>query len=205
MAKTTILVIFFLLFAFTSSKFASASADMVLDAEGGMLKNGGSYHIVPALSGRVLRFHGFSASCGGIGLAAIGNETCPLTVVQKPSEETDGLPLIISSPARIAYIAEGLLLDIAFSAVPTCAPTLSKWTIVEEQPAGMSVKIRGYNNTVDGKFKIIKYQSLFSKLKFCPTGDPCGDLGLYYDESGNRHLVIVTDESPLAVLFKKVL
>ncbi|XP_054782193.1 trypsin inhibitor 1B-like [Prosopis cineraria] len=193
--KTTILVIFFLLFAFTSSKFASASADMVLDAEGDMLKNGGSYHIVPALSGRG----------GGLGLAATGNETCPLTVVQRPSEETDGLPLIISSPARIAYIAEGLLLDIAFSAVPTCAPTPSKWTIVEEQPAGMSVKISGYNNAVDGKFKIIKYQSLFYKLKFCPTGDPCGDLGLYYDESGNRHLVIVTDESPLAVVFKKAL
>ncbi|XP_054781870.1 trypsin inhibitor 1B-like [Prosopis cineraria] len=148
-----------------------------------------------------LRFRGFSAC---LGLAATGNETCPLTVVQKPSEETDGLPLTISSAARIAYIAEGLLLDIAFSAVPNCSPMPSKWTIVDEQPVGMSLKISGYNNTVEGKFKIFKYQSLFYKLKFCPTGDPCGDLGFYYDQSGKRHLVFVTDESPLAVVFKKL-
>ncbi|XP_028797070.1 trypsin inhibitor 1B-like [Neltuma alba] len=112
---------------------------------------------------------------------------------------------MISSPARLAYIAEGLLLNMAFTAVPTCATTPSKWTIIEEDPAGKSVKISGYANTVDGKFKIIKYQSLFYKIKFCPSGDPCGDLGLYYDETGNRHLVIVANETPLSVVFKKVL
>ncbi|KAK4269881.1 hypothetical protein QN277_022979 [Acacia crassicarpa] len=190
MKKVTLLVSLFVIL------FASVAADVVLDTEGDVLKNGGSYHIIPALTGRG----------GGLGLAATGNETCPLTVVQIPSETTDGLALIISSPARIAYIAEGLLLDIAFSAVPTCAPTPSKWTIIEEDPAGMSVKISGYSNTVDGKFKIIKYQGLFYKLKFCSSaGDPCQDLGLYYDETGNRHLVIVTDETPLAVVFKKTL
>lgn len=126
-------------------------------------------------------------------------------MVQIPSETTDGLALTLSSPARIAYIAEGLLLDIAFSAVPTCATTPSKWTIIEEDPEGMSVKISGYDNIIDGKFKIISYQKFFYKLKFCSSaGDPCKDLGLFYDETGNRHLV-VTDEAPFAVLFKKVL
>ncbi|XP_028797076.1 trypsin inhibitor DE-3-like [Neltuma alba] len=124
---------------------------------------------------------------GGLGLAATRNETCPLTGVQIPFETTDGLAVMISSPTRLAYIAEGLLLNMAFTAVPPCATTPSKWTIIEEDPAGKSVKISGYAKTVDGKFKMIKYQSLFYKLKFCPSSDdPCGNLGLYYDETGNR-------------------
>ena len=78
---------FFLLSAFISH-LPSATLAFVLDMDGEPLRNGGTYYILPVLRGRG----------GGIGRAATGNETCPLSVVQERFEGDIGLPIRISSP-----------------------------------------------------------------------------------------------------------
>ncbi|XP_054782238.1 chymotrypsin inhibitor 3-like [Prosopis cineraria] len=112
--KTTFLALF-LVFA-----FASAKADFVVDTEGNPVRNGGSYYILPALWG-----HG-----GGVGLAATGNESCPLTVVQKSSELSNGLPTRLASPYRIAYLPTNFIMEFTVVAPPKCADTPANWTIV---------------------------------------------------------------------------
>ena len=169
--KSTILFAFFLLSAFISH-LPSATLAFVLDTDGEPLRNGGTYYILPAIWARG----------GGIGRTATGNETCPLTVVQLPSELDNGLPIRISSPYKIAYIYEGLPLDLAFTFVPLCSPTPSKWTIIEElpEPGLPSVKLTGYDNTVSGWFKIEKSVVNSHELTFCALSNgSCLNIGIY--------------------------
>ncbi|RDX65764.1 Kunitz-type trypsin inhibitor KTI1, partial [Mucuna pruriens] len=193
--KSTTLLALFLLCVFTPH-LASSTTDFVVDTDGDYLRNGGTYYVLPVIRGRG----------GGIEQALTGNETCPLTVVQSPLEVSKGLPLIISSPFRILYIYEGLILNIRFTFVPSCAPVPSTWTIVEGLPEGLAVKLTGYENTVPGWFKIKRASLDFNdyKLVFCARDDStCGDIGIYIDRHGIRRLV-VTQNDPLLVRFQKV-
>ncbi|MQL41581.1 hypothetical protein EI012_27125, partial [Escherichia coli] len=112
---------FFALFLLSVLTSHLTSATVVPDIDGNPLRNGGTYYILPV----------FRGMGGGIERARTGNETCPLTVVQSRSEVSNGLPIRISSPYRIAIIKEGLPLELSFTFVPTCSPTPSKWTIVK--------------------------------------------------------------------------
>lgn len=112
------------------------------------------------------------------------------------------MPLRISSPYRIAYIYEGLILEITPTEVPPCASNPSKWTVVPEQPEGWTVKLTGYNNAVPGWFKIERYQSDY-KLAFCPLNSvTCANIRIHIDDDGNRR-VVLSDEEPWIVMFKK--
>ncbi|XP_020208052.1 trypsin inhibitor A [Cajanus cajan] len=180
----------FLLCALTS-----AIADAVTDRDGDALRNGGTYHILPL----------FGVKDGGIELATTGNESCPLSVVQSPSGATfRGLPIRISSPYRVAYISEGLILSLAFASAPSCAPSPPKWTVVKGLPEGEAVKLPGYRSTVSGWFKIEKssFEYLY-KVVFCARGsDTCGDVGVSVDGGGVSRLV-VTDDEGIFVEFMK--
>ncbi|KAI4299777.1 hypothetical protein L6164_033204 [Bauhinia variegata] len=71
----TVFFALFLLFAF-NRKLPSATAQVVVDTNGDYVRNGGRYYLLPAFRG-----HG-----GGLRFAKLGNETCPLSVVQDPNE-----------------------------------------------------------------------------------------------------------------------
>ncbi|CAJ1779088.1 unnamed protein product [Sphenostylis stenocarpa] len=183
----------FLLCAVTSH-LPSATADFVFDTDGDAVRNGGIYYVLP-----VKRGHG-----GGLERARTGNETCPLTVVQSPFEVSKGLPVVISSPIRVLYIEEGLILNVAFLFGPLCLPTPSVWTLVQGLPEGLAVKLTGYNNTVPGWFEIQRASLEFHDYKFVFRSiDDSWDIGIYIDHNQHRRLV-ATDNDPLLVQFQKV-
>ncbi|KAK7339760.1 hypothetical protein VNO77_20442 [Canavalia gladiata] len=195
MKSSTIAITLFALFLLSSfmSHLSSATADFVVDTDGEAMQNGGTYYILPVFRGKG----------GGIERVTTGNESCPLTVVQSRVEIEIGLPIRIASPLRIANIYEGLILNLTFTNGPSCSPTPSKWTIVKGLPEGLAIKLPGYNNILSGWFKIEK-ASLNYKLVFCiRASDTCRDVGISIDDVGIRRLVLVTNNDPLIVRFKK--
>ncbi|KAG4936752.1 hypothetical protein JHK85_051671 [Glycine max] len=184
---TSTLLTLFLLSAFTSH-LPSAGADAVTDRDGAAIRNGGTYHILPL----------FGVKNGGLELAATRNETCPLTVVQSRTAQIfRGLPVRISSPYRIAYISEGLILNLAFASSPSCAPTPPNWTVVKGLPEGQGVKLLGYGrSTVSGWFKIEKSSlEYLYKLVFCARASKaCGEIGISVDDEGINRLVLTEEE-----------
>ncbi|XP_027335227.1 trypsin inhibitor B-like [Abrus precatorius] len=183
-------------FLFSSAFFSYlpwATAGVVVDTDGNPIINGGAYYISPVIW----------AVGGGIGYAKTGNETCPLSVVVE-NELSPGLPIRISSPFKILYINTGLPLDLAFTAVPKCAPTPSKWTVVEGLPHGPVVKLTGYDHTVNGWFLIEKGEIDFAyKLRFCEINtDKCGYVGTHVQ--GFHKTLVLKEKNPLLVVFRKV-
>ncbi|CAJ1779047.1 unnamed protein product [Sphenostylis stenocarpa] len=138
---------------------------------------------------------------GGPEFAATGNETCPLTVVQNPSPFSNGLPVRMSSPARIPFISEGLNLNIGFLFVPPCASTPSIWTVVKGLGKRLSVKLTGYDNTIPGWFRIKTFGFGSYSLVFCPNRGTCGYVGI---DNKRRFVVTKTEERRLPILFKRL-
>ncbi|XP_057723022.1 factor Xa inhibitor BuXI-like [Arachis stenosperma] len=192
---TTNVFAIFILFAFISIHLPSLATAELIDTDGNLIENDGSYYILPV----------FRGNGGGIGQTATGNETCPLTVVQQHSEVDNGLPIIISSPLKIRYLGEGIRLDLSFSFVPLCTPIPSKWTLVKGllEGEGAAVKLTGfYENQVQGWFEIRKTLDVF-KLSFCASSNNnCMDIGVKRDDEGNR-LLVTTEDNPFVVVFKK--
>ncbi|XP_054779745.1 factor Xa inhibitor BuXI-like [Prosopis cineraria] len=186
--KITLLALF-LVFAFTSTQ-----ADLVLDTEGNPVGNGGSYYILPARQG----------NGGGMGVAATGKESCPLTVVQTTSEQSNGLPTRLSSPYRIAYLPTNFIMEFTVIAPPTCAEKPATWTIVGREDETREVKLVGHQNIVRASFKIRTYHGTTYKMVFCPSDEEysCAALGISKDEKGNRRLVI-DDDNPFVVVFHR--
>lgn len=194
--KSTALFALFLLCVFTSY-LPSSTADDVLDTDGDVLQNGGTYYVLPVIRGRG----------GGIERAKTGIENCPLSVVQSHDELSKGKPIKISSPAKIAIIHEDLPLNFGFTSAPSCAPSPSIWTIVKGLSEGSAVKITGYkHNVVDGSFRIKKASLEYNDytILFCTRDDgTCEDIGIYVGDDGKRRLVL-TQDRPLLVKFQKV-
>ncbi|KAL9315417.1 hypothetical protein ACSQ67_016418 [Phaseolus vulgaris] len=109
---------------------------------------------------------------------------------------SEGLPVRISSPYGIAYINEGLILNLAFASSPSCAPTPSKWSVVKDLPEGEAVKLPEYPSTVSGWFKIVPSSLKYLyKVVFCASsGGTCGEVGISVDDEGMRRLVVTEDE-----------
>ncbi|KAI9100818.1 hypothetical protein K1719_024180 [Acacia pycnantha] len=182
----------FFLFAFIAS---SAKAQVVLDAAGDFVTNGGTYYILPYVW----------ALGGGLGLAATGNETSPLSVVQSAFEVDNGLPWRIACPLRILHVPTNFSLEFysVEGKVPDSVPFPSRWSFVEGENGNKSVKISGFENPITGWFKIQQVDSWAYKIVFCSVnGDPCGDLGISKDDKGNR-LLVINDDNPMNVVFFK--
>ncbi|CAJ1778866.1 unnamed protein product [Sphenostylis stenocarpa] len=196
--KIMSLLPFFLLCAFTSY-FSSATAEFVLDTAGNPLRNGGVYFLRPVIT---------TGNGGGAELAATGNETCPLTVVQSPSPFSNGQPVKISSLFKIEHIYEGLILYIEFTYIPLCAPAPSFWTVVQgEEGKGLSVKITGYNDPIPGWFKIKSVSAAIGgyNLLFCPQNIPCLYVAIEQDTDGHRRFVVTqSEENRLWIQFERL-
>ncbi|XP_028797069.1 trypsin inhibitor DE5 alpha chain-like [Neltuma alba] len=186
--KVNLLALFFLLFAFISAK-----AGPLVDTEDSPIRNGGSYYILPALRGLG----------GGVSLAATGNETCPLTVVQTINELSNGLPTRLSSPHRIAYLRTDFNLEFTVVAPPKCAAQPAKWTIVGGDDEIKQVKLAGYEDTLRGSFRIQTYRGLTYRIVFCSTDeDSCSALGISKDDKGHK-IFVINDDDPFIVVFGK--
>ncbi|KAI9100807.1 hypothetical protein K1719_024169 [Acacia pycnantha] len=191
-------IILFTLFIFFA--LASARPDFV-DTDGNKIKNGGSYYILPALWGKG----------GGLSIASTSNElSCPLSVVQTPSELFNGLPIRISSPHKTDELETNYILEFTVDEPPSCAETPAKLTVVSGDVT-QTVKLAGHGNTVSGWFKVqalngawMKKGAWIYKIEFCPTvGDTCADIGISHDDDGNRVLAITHNETPFMIVFAK--
>ncbi|QCE11198.1 Kunitz inhibitor ST1-like [Vigna unguiculata] len=167
--KFTILFSLFLFCGFTS--YLPSATAIVVDTDGNLLRNGGTYFITPVI---------VTGNGGGVAFAATGNETCPLTVIQRQDV--------------YKRQEEGRLVDIAFRFVAPCAATSSRWTAVKEGvEETLSIKLAGYDNPVPGRFKIksVTVDIGGYNLLFCPdNGSSCGYVGIQIDATGTRRLVV---------------
>nr|1R8O_A Chain A, Kunitz trypsin inhibitor [Copaifera langsdorffii] len=92
----------------------------LVDTDGKPIENDGAeYYILPSVRGKG----------GGLVLAKSGGEKCPLSVVQSPSELSNGLPVRFKASPRSKYISVGMLLGIEVIESPECAPKPSMWSV----------------------------------------------------------------------------
>ncbi|OMP05595.1 Proteinase inhibitor I3, Kunitz legume [Corchorus olitorius] len=176
---------------------AATSDDPVLDISGQELQTGTDYYILPVVRG----------SGGGL---TLGNEPCPLDVVQEQLEVSNGLPLTFSPVTNEDVVRLSTDLNIKFSAASTCVQT-TLWTLqTDESIQKRAVTTGGVEgnpgkDTLSNWFNIQKYDDDY-KLVFCPTvcntcRPACGDLGIFIDDAGHRRLVI--SDEPFKVMFKR--
>ncbi|XP_059643632.1 kunitz trypsin inhibitor 5-like [Cornus florida] len=202
--KTTMLLLSFLLFAFSTNPLLAAAQEAVLDSSGEPLQTGVDYYVLPAVSG----------SGGGLTLGPNRNgSNCPLDVVQEQNNDSNGLPLTFTSVNPNEKVVN-LITDqnIKFSAGTICVQS-TVWQLASDESVGRSfVSTGGVEGnpgraTLSNWFRIEKYDEDY-KLVFCPSVCGvnegcrvlCGDLGIFVD-NGTRRLAV--NEQPLKVIFKK--
>nr|3I2X_A Chain A, Chymotrypsin inhibitor 3 [Psophocarpus tetragonolobus]3I2X_B Chain B, Chymotrypsin inhibitor 3 [Psophocarpus tetragonolobus] len=173
--------------------------DDLVDAEGNLVENGGTYYLLPHIWA-----HG-----GGIETAKTGNEPCPLTVVRSPNEVSKGEPIRISSRLRSAFIPRGSLVALGFANPPSCAA--SPWWTVVDSPQGPAVKLSQQKlpekDILVFKFEKVSHSNIHVyKLLYCQHDEEdvkCDQyIGIHRDRNGNRRLV-VTEENPLELVLLK--
>nr|ACU19069.1 unknown [Glycine max] len=197
--KSTSLFAIFLLCAFTSY-LPSATAQDVLDVDGDPIRNGFIYYVLPAIRG----------NGGGIERAALGKDTCPITVVQSPNPNSKGLEIKFESAYPAYYINETLILQIKFSYPQQCERKNPWWAIFKDIFEGPpAIKLFGFHGTELGWFKIQKASKSRDfndyKLVFCQYDETwCLDVGIYVDRQGNRRLVLAVTGEPFLVHFHKI-
>ncbi|XP_054785444.1 trypsin inhibitor A-like [Prosopis cineraria] len=193
--------LFFLLFAFTAT---AVLAEVVIDSDGDIMRNGGTYYLSSA------------APIGGGGILpdTIINQgdpkTCSIAVVSKLN--TEGWEVTISSPIRAGFISTTFPLNISFPRLGrnVCTGDSRDWVVKNSLPVGQPVMIGSAEEFgsayVPGWFFIKTHDSEkhYYKLVFCEHGnDHCGDIGVKVDGEERRRLV-VTDKDPLVFKFDKV-
>ncbi|KAI4324291.1 hypothetical protein L6164_023842 [Bauhinia variegata] len=176
--KTTLVAFFFLAFSSALStalgrSMAAFDADPVLDDGNNPVIDGGSYLLIQS-SGH---------SGGGVELAALDGETCPISVVQ--GYTFLGIPVTVnisSSTQNANYVYPTTPVDIHFQTVYPCASS-SKW-IVKNSTSVPSVFVgEEDDSTVPGHFLIKKLgkQDKYENhmFVFCPDITPatCWDVG----------------------------
>lgn len=196
--KTTLITFLFLLIALLSYSHVSGNAapDVVRDTNGDILRVRTAYLILPCLS----------STGGGITLASLRNETCPLDVVQSLDKNDSGvLPLeFYPRNSKKGVIRESTDLTISFAGEASCVESLI-WKLVNYNGENI-VSTRGLprNPGAETWFKIEKHLSGY-KIIFCPTvcktcKSLCGNIGISA-KNGARRLVL-TDE-PFMIKFVK--
>ncbi|KAJ7970145.1 Kunitz type trypsin inhibitor / miraculin [Quillaja saponaria] len=200
--KTALLVLSFLLIAFTSNRVVcAAKPEPVLDISGQKLRTGVNYYILPVIRGR----------SGGLTLSSKGNNTCPLYVVQEKFEVRNGNPVIFSPIDKKDIVYTSTDLNIKTSGVKTTCAQSTVWKLLKELTGVWFLSTGGVEgnpgfDTVTNWFKIEKAGKDYN-LVFCPKvcrcQTLCRELGIYIDESGKRHLALSDKIPPFSVMFKR--
>ncbi|KAK6921317.1 Proteinase inhibitor I3, Kunitz legume [Dillenia turbinata] len=185
----------------TSVQLLPGNADPVLDTNENIIQAGTDYYILPVLRGKG----------GGVTLAGVRNETCPLYVVQEQLEASIGLPLTFTPVnPREGVVHDSTDLNIKFSAATICVQsTVWKLEDYDEATGQRFVGSGGVEGnpgreTISNWFKIEKYDDDY-KLVFCPSVCDecrviCGDVGIYIEDEIRR---LALSDEPFKVMFKK--
>ncbi|KAK6925387.1 Proteinase inhibitor I3, Kunitz legume [Dillenia turbinata] len=180
---------------------ASSTPDPVLDIKGDLIRTGTDYHILPVIRGRG----------GGVTLADVRNETCPLYVVQEQQEVSNGLSLTFTPVnSEKGVVCESTDLNIMFSAATICVQsTVWKLEGYDEATRQWFVGSGGIQGnpgreTTSNWFKIEKYEDDY-KLVFCPSVCDyckviCRDVGIYIEDEIRR---LALSDEPFKVMFKR--
>ncbi|KAI9087934.1 hypothetical protein K1719_030264 [Acacia pycnantha] len=189
--------LFFLLFiAFT------ISAEVLIDSDGEIVRNGGNYYLSPA------------APIGGEAITAAAirhgdTNLCSLAVVS--AMHTNRWAVTISSPPKTIFIRTSWILSLKFAYLaPNICTDSPNWVVVKSLALGEAVMLGGAQESgdtyVSGSFACETYDSEkhHYKLVFCEQGkDECRNIGVKLDSEERRRLV-VTDKEPLVFKFDKV-
>ncbi|KAL3642251.1 hypothetical protein CASFOL_013066 [Castilleja foliolosa] len=177
----------------------------VHDIAGKNVLAGVDYYILP-----VIRSRG-----GGLTLAATGNKTCPLNVVQEQHEVENGFPVTFRPvDPKKGVVRVSTDHNIKFSAASICVQS-TVWILDQDESSGRYMISTGGvegspgPQTISNWFKIEEYEGDY-KLLFCPTVCNfckviCRDIGVYVQD-GKRVLgfsLTGENEAPFRVMFKK--
>ncbi|KAK4283224.1 hypothetical protein QN277_000199 [Acacia crassicarpa] len=171
------------------------SAEVVIDSDGDMMRNGGTYRLSSPYP------------YGGVAIvsAAIRHEGTNLfSLAVVAVRYTTGWPVTISSLDRTTFINTSSPLSLKFAYLPL------NWVVEKSLPLGEAVML-GYAQEsgdayVSGSFSIETYDSEkhHYKLVFREDGkDVCRNIGVKLD-SEERPRLVVTGEEPLVFQFDKV-
>ncbi|KAJ4828764.1 hypothetical protein Tsubulata_035420 [Turnera subulata] len=210
MRSAVLLILPFLLFALATKPLLGEAAakepEVVRDLNGGKLRAGIDYYILPAVRG---------GGGGGLTMGSRGEQTCPPDVVQDRHEVSKGLPLTLTplnSSKKGHVVRVSTDLNIKFSAASACVDQSNVWNLDNYDGfiKQWFVTTSGEQGnpgarTVSSWFKIEKNGDDYS-LRFCPTVCDycrvlCRDIGIFVDETGVRRLAL--SDVPFKVMFKK--
>ncbi|KAJ7976150.1 Kunitz type trypsin inhibitor / miraculin [Quillaja saponaria] len=203
MSTTAMLALFsFLLIAFTSNPLlGSATPEPVLDISGQKVRTGVNYYILPVIRGRG----------GGLTLSTIGNNSCPLYVVQENLEVLNGRPATFSPVDKKGVVHTSTDLNIRSSGIRTTCDQSTVWKLLKQLTGVWFLSTGGVEgnpgvDTITNWFKIEKAEKDY-KLVFCPSvcncQTLCRELGIFIDDNGKRYLSLNDKIPPFPVNFKR--
>ncbi|XP_054785955.1 trypsin inhibitor 1A-like [Prosopis cineraria] len=189
-------------FFFLLSAFTTTTAEVLIDTDGDIVRNGWRYYLNPNSHVR---------GSGIIFSPIMHAHSCTLAVVDDPFN--GGRETIISSPLRIAFLTTNIPLNLPFADLPpnNCADQ-SKWVVTRPSlPTGKPVIVGSAEEFGDAfvhgwffikRYKLIVSERHYYKLVFCEEENACKDVGVHVDKQNQRRLV-VTDNEPLVFTIRK--
>ncbi|KAL8464846.1 hypothetical protein ACS0TY_034365 [Phlomoides rotata] len=205
--KTTISLCFILLSLYTIFSLCSAAEQPppVRDMAGKEVRAGVDYYIRSVICG---------AGGGPLTLGSVGNETCPLDVVQEGFDLNPGLPAYFRpvNPKK-GVVRVSTDLNIIFNASSICVQS-TQWQLAFNESINTyfvgtgGVEGNPGRDTISNWFKIQPFESWY-KLVYCPgvcnTCRPvCGDLSILVQDSTRRLVLSLNrDDRPFLVQFRR--
>ncbi|CAK8532321.1 unnamed protein product [Lathyrus sativus] len=184
-----------------------AAPEPVLDISGKKLITGVKYYILPVIRGKG----------GGLNVANVNNlnsnnNTCPLYVVQEKLEVNNGGAVTFTPyNANQGVILTSTDLNIKSYVTKTTCTQSQVWKLLKVLSGVWFLSTGGVEgnpgiNTIVNWFKIEKADKDYV-LSFCPSvckcQTLCRELGLYVDDSGNKHLALSDQVPSFRVVFKR--
>ncbi|KAI4297212.1 hypothetical protein L6164_037107 [Bauhinia variegata] len=166
--------------------FACSATSVIIDTDGEAVRNsGGAYYLVPV-----------KEPTGGLGLATVGNDNFPRTLVFD-TNLTNVLPVRFAARESMTIIKSSFFVDINF-VVPSAEP--AGWIVQPEFPIGWTVKIE--QNEIWGyQFRVLPAKTGYKIVYYPERGVIGAALRIVY--SGGYHLLVVKDEDPFIFRVKK--
>ncbi|KAK2421578.1 miraculin [Trifolium repens] len=184
-----------------------AAAEPVLDISGKKVTTGVKYYILPVFRGK-----GGGLTVSNVNNLNSGNSTCPLYVVQEKLEVKNGQTVTFTPyNAKQGVILTSTDLNIkSYVKNYTCSNT-QVWKLNKVLSGVWFLATGGVEgnpgfDTIVNWFKIEKADKDYV-LSFCPsvstTQTLCRELGLFVDDTGNKHLALSDQVPSFRVVFKR--
>ncbi|KAI4299799.1 hypothetical protein L6164_033225 [Bauhinia variegata] len=177
MRTTELLALCLFLFAYRAASVLDTDGDQVLNS-------GGAYYLVPV------------SNSGSLGLAAIGNDSFPKSVVLDTSL-AKGLPVRFGTPILLPWVNDGMLVHILFISIPE----IPAWEVFAEFPIGWTVKVTKTPTSFRGPFALYPVNTGYKIVYYPDEGDTGYDIGII--NTGGHYRLAVKDGDPFIFKIKK--